>query len=395
MNKIIALLTAIAITYGIFTPFKLFLSGGQAILILIPTVLIFLHDKLLIRRCFVPTALYIICCLLLFFMGSEYFQLPSLLSILFGYACFEHYMITKDRVFVKIVCSSLYIALLIMVFISLPLFIAMPNLSRLMLDTKESGITQPIMYFTISYQSIHELPIYSIPLFYFARISKKTIIRLLCWVSIFAIFVLMLFADSTGALIINIIVFAILFLYNQRKSIAINIFRMAALGLTMILLLNKNIIICILSIIQPIFLGSSTYAKINEMIDILNGGDSSGDLGSREERIDITMNSIFSNHLYPTLDLSKIGQHNVLIDHFAAMGLFLGTSFVWFIIERLYRPIKSLSKATKPYYLTGALAFLVTGFAKNFFLFMPACCIIPMIFIVSDHTNYNEIKFKK
>ena len=392
MKRLISILTAIAIVYGIFTPFKLFFSGGQAILILIPTVLIILHDKLLIRRNFVPIGLYIFCCFLLFIMGSKYFQLPALLSILFGYSSFEHYMVTRDHEYAKIVYFSLYSALLIMVFISLPLFFAMPNLSRLMLDTKESGITQPIMYFTISYQTIHELPIYSIPLFYFVRNGKKTIFRFLFLISILAIFVLMLFADSTGALIINIIVFSILLLYNQRKSIESNIVRLAVMGVTLILLLNKSVIIGFLTMIQPVFLGSSTYAKINEIIDMINGGDSSGDLESRGERIDITMNSILSNPLYPTLELSKIGQHNVLIDHIAAMGLFLGTSFVWFIIERIKRPIKSLSRKTKPYYLTGVLAFVATGFAKNFFLFTSACCILPMILIASDNNESRIIK---
>lgn len=388
MKKIISYLTAAAIVFDLFTPFRLYFEGGKALMMLIPTVLIILYDQLFARRSFLPMALYVGAALVIKSMGSSYFLLPSLLSVVFAYAVFEHFIITKDLNFVKIVATSLYGTLVVLVAISLPLFISMPNLSRLMLNAEENGISSPLFYWSISYTQIHSLPVYSIPVFFFARNSRKRIVRLFALAFFVAIFILMLFADSTGAVIVNVAIFAMLLLFDPKKDMKSNIGRLIVVGLAMIVFLNKTVLTRILTTVQPVFIGSSTYKKIDIITTMLNGGDSYGDIDLREENLNMSWNSFVKDPLFPTIEeavYTKIGGHNFIFDQIVVMGLLLGVFFLWFLIERIRRPLKYLSFKAKTYYLAGVLALLVMGTMKNFFLLFPACCIVPMLLIAADN----------
>jgi len=393
MKKIIAILTAAAIFYSIFTPLRLVFDGGRALMILIPTVLIIVFDHLFTRKSFLPVMAYVGVALLLLFMGSEYFTIPTLLQILFAYACFEHYLKTRDEAYAKIVLTALYGSLMLMVFASLPQFIAMPNLSRLMIEAEENRIDNSLLFWTISYPDIHSLPIYSISLFFVVKDKRfNTWFRLFAFVSILTIFVLLIYADSTTALLLNVGIFAAMFLYNPHSKMSSNVLRLIGAGITALIVLNKTVLVGLLSLIQPVFAGSSTYVKIDEMILLLSGQGSSGDLELREDLLNRSINSFMSNPLFPEMDMDKIGSHNVLIDHIVAMGLIPGLTFVWFIIDRIRRPIRYLSSQNKAYYYIAVFAFLTMGFAKNFLLTIPTFAIVPMtlIFLSPHHLNIRK-----
>ena len=390
MKKIIAYLTALAIIFDLFTPLRLYFEGGKALMLLIPTLLILVYDSLYLRKTFWPMALYVGACLGLMAIGSSFFTIPFLLQIVYAYACFEHFMVTRDMFFAKTVTIALYVTLVVMVATSLPLFITIPNLSRLMMDAEENGVTSPLFYWTLSYPSIHALPVYSIPVFYLFRNSKKKLYRLAALLFFAAIFVLMLFADSTGALLVNVAIFGILLLYNQKKSLKSNIMRLGVLGIGMILFLNKTVLVGLLTVVQPVFSGSSTYKKIDEMVYMLQGGEAEGDIEGREEKIDMSWKTFIENPFLPTIEsesYQKIGGHNFLFDQIVALGLFLGVFFIIFLVERIKRPLKYLTFTTKPYYVVGVLALLVMGFMKNFFLLFPTCCVLPMILIAAESNN--------
>lgn len=390
MKKIIAYLTALAIIFDLFTPLRLYFEGGKALMMLIPTLLIIVYDTLFLKKTFWPMALYVSAALIVMLMGSSYFTIPFLLQIVYAYACFEHFMLTRDMFFAKTVTTALYATLVVMVATSLPLFISIPNLSRLMIEAEENGVTTPTFYWTLSYPSLHSLPIYSIPVFYLFRNSKKKWFRLASLLFLVAIFVLMLFADTTGALLVNVAIFGIMLLYNQKKPLKSNIIRLGVLGIGMILFLNKRVLAGLLTLVQPVFAGSSTYKKIDEMKNLLQGGEAEGDLESREDKIDMSWKSFVENPLFPTIEsesYQKIGRHNFLFDQIVSMGLFLGVFFIIFLVERIKRPLKYLTFTTKPYYIVGVLALLVMGLMKNFFLLFPTCCVLPMVLIAAENDN--------
>ena len=398
MKRLITYLTAVAIVFQLFTPLRLFFEGGKALMLLIPTILIIMFDGLMTRKHFLPLALYIGSAIFTMLMGSVYFTIPSLLVVIFAFVCFEHYLLTMDAYFAKVVIISLYGTLLIMVGTSLPLFISIPNLSRLMLNAEENGMTSTVFFWALSYSDIHSLPIYSIPVFFLFRNTKKKILRIMALLFFTAIFVLMLYADSTGALMVNIAIFGILILYNQRKSIQMNIGRLAFLSIGVLLFLNKTVLAGILTVIQPIFAGSSTYKKIDEIILMIQGGESEGDMAGREEKFDLSWKSFKENPLFPTIqtnEYERIGGHNFLFDHITALGLFLSVFFIWFLIDRIKRPMRYLTFTAKSYYMVGVLAMLVMAAMKNFFLLLPTCCILPMILIAVENPKVIVIKQRK
>ena len=391
MKRVITYLTAAAVFFGIFTPLRLFFEGGTALIMLIPTVVIIAYDGLFFRKQFLPMALYVGAATLTMVKGSTYYTIPSLLVVLFAFSSFEHYLLTKDTYFVKIVTFTLYVSLLIMVASSLPLFISTPNLSRLMLNAEENGISSRLFYWTLSYQTIHALPIYSIPVFYLYRNTNKWLLRVASLGFFAAIFVLMLFADSTGALLVNIAIVGLLLLYNQKKSLKTNITRLGVLGVGMLVFFNNTFLAGLLTVVQPIFAGSSTYKKIDELKYMLQGGEAEGDIGSREDILNMSWKSFKENPLFPTIEretYTKIGGHNFLFDQIVALGLFLGVFFIWFLVDRIKRPLEYLTITARPYYLVGVLAMLVMGAMKNYFLILPACFILPMILIAAENTVF-------
>ena len=396
MKKIIALLTAAAIFYDIFTPLRLVFDGGRALMLLIPTAFIIVFDHLFTRKSFLPVIAYVGVASLMRVMGSEYFSIPGLLGVLFAYSCFEHYCVTRDDNYAKIVLMALYGSLMLMVFASLPQFIVMPKLSRIMMDAEENGIVDPILFWTISYPAIHSLPIYSIPLFFIAK-NKRIIrwLRLFAVVSVVAIFVLLIYADSTTALLLNVGIFLVMLFYNPDIKLSRNVIRLIGAGVLALFILNKTILIGLLLLVQPVFSGSSTYMKIDEMIMSISGQGSTGDLEAREELLKRSINSFLSNPLLPEMDVSKIGCHNVLIDHIVAMGLLPGLTFIWFLIDRIKRPLRYLNSQNKVYYYLAVLAFLLMGLTKNFMLLLPTFAIVPMMLIYCDSKTFRDNYLKK
>lgn len=392
MKKFITLITAAAIFYDLFSPLRMFFEGGKALFMLIPTLVIILYDGLFLKRTIIPISFYVLTCVLLMVMGCEYFTIPQFITYFFAYACFEHFVKTFDYGFAKVVLATLYITLTVTIAISIPLFISVPNLSRLMLDSEENGITDNIMYWTITYQTIHALPVYSIPLFYLARTNKSIFIRLFSFLSLVAILVLMFFADATTPLLITLGIFFILIIYNPKKTFEQNSTRLLIVGAALLVLMNKTILIGILRASQYLFEGSSTYNKVDDIIMTISGKGASGDLGAREDMLNVSLNSFFSNPFFPEMNINNIGQHNFFIDQFVSLGLFLGVFLIWFLVERIKRPLRFMSRQTKPLYWLSVAVLLIMGLTKNFFLFFPTCCIVPMLLILSESKTSNNIK---
>ncbi len=271
MEKIITLLTAAAIVFDIFTPMRLYFVGGKSLMMLIPTVVILLNDGFIKKKNFLPVGLYVLICSILMVSGCKYFNIPGLIAILFAYACFEHYILTRDQHFAKVVLGSLYASLMIMVMISIPLFISMPNLSRLMINAEENGMTSPILFWTIQYSTIHSMPIYVIPILFFLRIRKGKFEKFILFLFAMAILILMFYADATTALLITIGIYVVAFLYKPQKTMKENIVKIGIVSLFLYIFVNKNMLIGVLRTSQFIFEGSSTYNKIDEMVMSLFG----------------------------------------------------------------------------------------------------------------------------
>jgi hypothetical protein len=386
MKKIIILFVAAAIFYDLFSPLRLLFDGGKALMMLFPTLLIIFYDRLYLKKSFLPVLIFIFTGVLLNLFGSEYayFGIPTLLGMLFACGCFEHYIVTRDSQYAKTILFVTYGVLMFTILVSIPLFMTVPHLSRMLLDAEEHGVTDPIMFWTVSFPTIHDLPVYSIPIFYLLRTSKKKFVRLFSLFVILSIFVLMIFADATMSLILTVVMYGILLIYNPKRSYRDNLVLFILIGLFMLVLLNKTVLIGILQFIQPYFEDSTTFEKIDDIIYSLSGHGTTGDVEARSNLLKRSLDSFISNPFLPELKNDNIGKHNFLIDIVVAMGLFLSVTFILFITNRLKRPLRFINKETKPYYYLCILVLLAMGFTKNFFLLFPTCCIAPMFFIMSN-----------
>lgn len=392
MNKIITLLSVAALSLSILTPLQLYIGSGQTLLNLLVVFTIAVKDKLY------STKPFIICCLLgvifvaLHVLGSVYYEyyLPPLVLMFMTVALGEHYVRSNDNLFAKGVLLSVYFSLLLMAIISLPQFLVDPSLTRALVEAQKNGEDVSAFAWIMNYQSVHTLVVYVIPLFAILRFSESLMLKLLSLAYIVILCVLMMFADATTALILMVIAIFMCLTYRYKISFKSNIVRYLIMSIPLLLLLNPFVILSFLEFIQPFFEGSSTYNKIVEIAKLTMFGETSGDLGAREEKITLTLSSILENPLFPTMS-EKIGKHNYLIDIIAAMGLILVIPHFQILIERLKRYLRVLSPKMKSFYMISFLLFIVMAVMKNFFMFLPACCIVPLFLLFLDR---NKDKFK-
>ena len=394
MRKFITLTTCIAIFYNIFTPIRLLVDGGKSIFLVISFLTIFLGGNLLFNRGIWNALLYIFVVCVLSFIGVEYFSsyLPTILLILFFVFFVEYYSKTKDLLFAKWVIITTYLSVLFLVLVSIPQFIISPNLSRMVaseISTGESSNIGTAAYWTISYETIHNLPLLIIPVVVWMKNTTITKYRYFASLIVISFLILSVFADATTPLILIFCSVAIVYLYQPQRDSITNISRLLIISVVLVVLFNKSTLTTILETIQPVFSGSSNEAKVSELITYMNYGEKEGDLAIRDKVYNITLNSISDNFFGVEYDIKRIGRHSFILDHFAAMGFFLFMSFVIFLYY-VYKIGASVLKQTKFAYRIAFVVFLLTGLLKNFFLINSILAIIPLsLVLIEKNGKYN------
>lgn len=388
------MITAFALLLNVFTPLQLFIGGGQAVANLIAVTIIVLYDELFTKKSFWILMSYVAVCLAMHFSGVEYFEgvIPQLLLVMLGYVIWEHYLKSQDVRYGMIVLMSTYGALLSLILLSIPQFYLNPNMTRMMNAAKADGHDLSIFYWIINYQTVHALPVYAIPLFIVFKGAQKKWQKLFFGFFIISIFVVMLFADATTPLILLMLIFACLIIYKYDASVKENLRRFLVVGAFALIFLNKVIIVSFLQAVQPVFEGSSTYRKIDEICMAITSQDTSGDMEIREDVLSITLGSIANDPLFPETNISKVGQHNFLLDMFAVQGLFLFVPLALFIWNRYKAGITYISIKMKPYFFMAFFSMLLMATTKNYFLAVPTFGIVPLFLNIIDYRlNNNEL----
>ena len=385
-NRVISLSVCIAIVFSIFTPFRFVVQGGQALSMLIPIIFITGLDNMFKRKMF-WYALSI--CAIWFWLGQngvEYFQgrIPNIIQFMLAILCLEHYVMEKDRIFARHVLFVMYSSLMIMTVVSIPQFIAMPNLSRMMNAALKDPTIEFNYYWAISYDTIHNIPIYALPLIAWYKESTKLLTRTVLIVSIALLALVMIFADATTPLIMMVMAIAIFMIYNHKHSKGRNIMKFIFLSILCLPLMSKTIMNDLLITIQPVFQGSSTFKKIDEMVIYLNEEKTTGDLEGREERYSTTIESLVENPFMPEHNRKRIGLHSYILDHMAAMGLLLFIPFAWFL-WKLYKNDLRILRQFRQYEKFAWFLFILMGLFKNFFLLYSTSFIVPIFLSQLEH----------
>ena len=175
-RDIVLFFVCLSIIYRVFTPLRYFYSGGQALSMLVPLLLLYTLGGLYRSVNFNISIIISLIPILLGFCGIEYFvgYLPDSITLLFAIGCFEYYLRTKDDKFAKYSLLAMYLSLFVLAIISTPILIAEPGLNRAVNSMEEQGMEIPrYAYFTISYGMVHAVPILVIPLFYLYKRLKS------------------------------------------------------------------------------------------------------------------------------------------------------------------------------------------------------------------------------
>lgn len=391
MNKIITLFVCLALFFNLFTPIRAFVSGGVALSMLIPVVLMFFFDKLFARKQIISVTIVVMIYLLLSYMGVEYFSgaIPKCIVLLFAVFSLEHYFISKDKLYAKFVVATVYLTLFFLIIVSIPQFILIPNLTRMMLLSAEDPSIELQYYWAISYETVHNLPVLSIPLFGCINMLNKRW-KMFGVIGLVLIMVVMVLASSATSLILLVITYLFFILYNSKKTLSSNILKFAVVGLLFIPIMSTSVQLSILNTIQPVFEGSNTSAKIDEIKFYIMYGNTSGDMEAREDVYQKTIDGIVSNPLFPETNNNKIGLHSYLLDHFSAMGLFLFIPFAWFLFSRFKR-INIKLPHSQLYTTTSFVSLIILATFKNFFVITSSLFIVPLAMVIIVN-NYKKNK---
>ncbi len=240
------------------------------------------------------------------------------------------------------------------------------------------------------YAMPHAFP-FLVPSFIYVLKNKDFSIKLRIFALLMVIIggLMVFYTESTGALVVLLFSIIMSFIITE-KSFKKNIIRLIGLGLLASVLLNTQILIPILD-----FFGAKTetmtyYGKIEDTMTMLETGKSVGQIATRQELHNMSINAFINNPLFGTNKGSDIGGHAYFMDRAGLLGLIGFIPLFLFFFFQIKITYENLPNAIKMYYLIGVTACIILGFQKNmsgfeywlylFFLLPALCILIPFIY---------------
>lgn len=389
---LIILFVCISIVYRVFTPIGFFFRGGQALSMLVPVLLLYSLGGLYRSVNYNIAIVIALLPVLLGYLGIEYFvgYLPDSITILFAIGCLEYYLRTKDDKFAKYSLLAMYLSLFVLAIISTPILIAEPGLNRAFNSMKEQGLEIPrFAYFTISYATVHAVPILVIPLFYLYKRAQSFWFKFFVAVFIASLYLTTILSNASTPMFLLFIFILFVLVYNPQKSKRINTIRIGGCLVLILIMSYFGLFTLILRGGQSLLGDTMQGRRIDEVIYYLETGDTSGDMGERDDLYTISLNSFLSHPLTGEKDINKIGRHSYLLDHLTAMGLIVFIPFAALLIYRYRRPLKYLTRG-QFYYILAYFAFIILACVKNFFCVESAMFICPTLIIYLNRNFANR-----
>ena len=380
---LIILFVCISIVYRVFTPIKFFFDGGQALSMLVPVLMLYTLGGLYRSVNYNITIVIALFPVLLGYWGVEYFVgcLPDSITLLFAIGCFEYYLRTKDDKFSKYSLLAMYLSLFVLAIISTPILIAEPGLNRAINTMQEQGLEVPrYAYFTISYVTVHAVPILVIPLFYLYKHIQSIWYKFIVAVFIATLYLTTILSNATTPMFMLLMYLLFVLLYNPKQSNKTNTIKIGGTVFLLLILYYIGFFVVFLKGFQSVLGDTMQARRIDEVIYFLETGNTSGDIGEREDRYSISIKSFMSHPLSGEKKLDKIGKHSYLLDHLTAMGLIAFIPFALLLIYRYKRPLKYLARG-KLYYVLAYSAFIFLACMKNFFCVESAMFVCPVLIL--------------
>lgn len=393
---LILLFVCLSIVFRVFTPISYFYSGGRALSMLVPVLLLYSLGGLYRSVNYNVAIVIALFPVLLGYLGVEYFvgYLPDSITLLFAIGCFEYYLRTKDDKFAKYSLLAMYLSLFGLAIISTPLLIAEPGLNRALNNMQAQGLEVPMYaYFTISYGMVHSVPILVIPLFYLYKHLHSLLPKIVLIIFIVTLYLTTVLSNAATPMFMLLMYAIFVLLYNPKQTKRTNIIKIGGTLVILIVLYYSGFFVFLLRGLQSTLGDTLQARRVEDVIYFLETGNSSGDIENREDRYSISIDSFLSHPLFGEKNKEKIGCHSYLFDHLTAMGLIAFIPFALLLVYRYKRPLKYCARGTL-YYVLAYSAFILLATMKNFFHVESAVFICPAL-IIYINRNFVDSSINK
>lgn len=246
----------------------------------------------------------------------------------------------------------------------------------------------------MDYSMAHAIPILIPPLFYaYKKVASTVKSKILLLTAIAGCVFLTWLSDSTTALMLAVLFFAIGFLTNV-SDIRSNFIKLIIVGMiTLPIAASDDVQLAVLDAAETVLGSESVFAeKIEEFrYSIENEGKMSGDMQGRVDRYNKSLDMFFANPLWGKN--TKPGNHASLIDRLGSFGL-LGfiplMLFFWYSLKRVfeYLPADSLM-----FYIQGIFAAMVMLGTKgmwNWSMFYNLFILLPFIIYYTNEKSHKR-----
>ncbi len=344
---------------------------GLGLILLVPDIILNIKTRLMIVY-----GVYLIVVIANFFLKGEYYYSISnivmeLCSMLMCWILAYRVLGKRDAFFINnvvrwslfVICATCITTIIVDQFI--------PGVVRIVVEyiNGEKGEMAEQFYKmgVCEYAFPHAVPIIIPGLIFWIRNKAANkifrIISLLCL--LLCLFFLFITGVSTAVFsgVLAIILSMVVSAESMRKTIT----RFILVGLLMTPFLNKEFMGGLLRSISAVIPSESIIqGRVDEIAySIETGGENYGDLKQRENKYDISIDGFWKSPITGTSNKDDIGEHSVLLDRFAALGILGGIPFVFYVFLLSVYIYKHIEDRKRGFFLCGLGCFAVMIGTKN------------------------------
>lgn len=180
--------------------------------------------------------------------------------------------------------------------------------------------------------------------------------RLLIWGNFVLGILLVIRAGYAIAFILSVLAILCVLLIRSRQTMP---FAISACVVALLVLLASVSLEPALRSLEGVVAGTEYSAKVRDILESLDDGQSTGTLGMRTERYYRSLEVFIENPIIGSMDLFEIGGHSAILDRFAESGIVVGALFFALLI---YVPLRFLRSSQVPIGLGLAFSILSIGF---------------------------------
>lgn len=341
-------------------------------------------------KAFIALSVYILVVFMNHISGDEYYDsvvfiVMDICQLLF-YGGICYYITQKPDE--RVVSLIIYFIIFVIIFTSIATYYAdlrINNIVRTVISYSNLGVDYTPYYRmgVCEYTMPHSLPVLIPPLVLW--IKSKGIDSWTKFTAITVLFFLILLvwtSASTTALLVMLLSFAISIVINPNKDFSKNIGRIIIVGLLFLPLTFSQVQLNIIHTLENVMPDENfNKQKLSDFeTRILYGENAGGDLNTRVDLYNQSLETFSQNILLGSNSKKDIGGHSVLMDRLAMLGL-VGIIplllFFWYLFNSM---LQNTLPRDRLFLIIGFLCFLLMIFLKNVYnswIFIAAFVLLP------------------